>query len=503
MSDKHLLRQIALVAAFVFATPAVSAKDLQGRLETLRLDMPKLTSTTGTISAMSALEANILELRSYKHTDDISVLPAQKLMPRGQIGIIPASLVLVHLNSIPGRSAGQTLPALSNALVIRAGRLTLQQLVEDVTKQFPEAIRNGPNGPIAQMPIFIWSDAELVLEKGDDLVLSGRSNSFILNVGVLRMQHAKLSVEPGYAPFAFRPFVTTVLGGALQAEASTFADLGSSGFIGSEGVTISNSLLSLKQGQTVLSGNSFEGIGSLSVRQVANLKIHDNSFFALRSSNILIEDMSNASVSNNLFIDSLGKHAIRIGSGSTEITVANNAILTGKGEGIRIAKGTSHIHITENLVAGQTKEGIVVDRSTCVDVRRNIVFKNNGNGITIGRSNNVVVTGNRFVQNGGAGVLVHVQNKDAVTILEENQFIENASGLHGQAASQVEIANNNLSAQLPIMVSGDFTASLKTFLEPPAGSKRKRLEAASWATSENDGRAQALKQPVLPCQNGS
>jgi hypothetical protein len=497
---KNLLQQLALAATITFATPAVATEDLQGQLLAIRHAMQTLNSTS---SAVAALEANILKLRSYHYTHDVSALPAQTPMPRGQIGIIPASLALVHLKSISSRSVDQALPAISNALVIRAGRLTLTQLVEDVAKQVPGAVLHGAHGPIFQMPIFIWTDAELVLEKDDHLVLSARSNSFILNAGVLRMQRAKLSVEAGDAASAFRPFVTTVLGGAFQAEDSTFSDLGFSGTAGAEGVTISNSALSLKKAETILSGNYFENIGSLSFRHVANLKIQHNRFFGLRFSNIQFEDATKADVSNNLFLESSGRDAIHVGSGSSDITITNNAILSGNGDGIRVGQGTSHITILGNVVAGQNRDAIAVDRSSCVAARGNIIFKNNGNGINISRSSNVVLSTNRFIQNSDAGVLVRLQQKDAITVLEKNQFIENATGVRGQAASQLEIFGNDLSEQLPIMVAGDFTESIKAFLDMSPVITRKHLDASSWATSNDDVGLLALKQPVLPCQNGS
>jgi hypothetical protein len=258
---KRLLQKTALIAVATFASPAIAGEGLKHRLETLRQELGTLNDPT---SVVGVIQADMLDLKALRYGDETAALPAQRAMQRGQIGLVPASLVLVHLNSIHRVSADATfdIASMSKALVIRAGRLTLKQLLEDATRQFPEVLLNGPNGPIAQVPIFIWSDAELVLEKGDYLSLSAQSNSFILNAGVLRMQHAKLSVDGSIAA-VFRPFVVTILGGALQAQGSVFADLGFPGAAGSEGVTISNSPLSIPQGQTVLSGNAFERIGSL------------------------------------------------------------------------------------------------------------------------------------------------------------------------------------------------------------------------------------------------
>jgi parallel beta-helix repeat protein len=222
---------------------------------------------------------------------------------------------------------------------------------------------------------------------------------------------------------------------------------------------------------------------------------------ASRDSSIKIAETTNASISNNLFVDSLGPSSIEVGSGGFEIDVANNIFVTGKGEGIHIGKGTSHIHVADNVVADQDKEGISVDRANCVYLRGNIIFKNHMNGIRISRSKNVAMTGNRLIQNGAAGVFVRLQEKATVTIALENQFIENATGFRGQAASQIVIADNDLSAQLPIMVSGDFAGSIKAFLS--AGTVRTVLDAASWATHEDDSQSPSESQPLLPCQNGS
>jgi parallel beta-helix repeat protein len=501
---KRLLLQTALVTAILYSGPAIAGDHLNSRLEALRHDLRLLANPA---ALTHVIEAHVLELKSYQYIDETAALPSPRVMQRGQIGIIPASLVLARLNTIQGNSAYETSSnsSQSKALLISAGRLTLKQLFEDASKQFPEALRRGRSGPIVQMPIFIWSDAELVLESGDELALSTQPSSFILNAGVLRMQHAKIFVAAieRNAMAVERPFVTTILGGAIQAQDSVFSGLGFSGVAGLEGVTISNAPLSIQQGQTVLAGNTFEDIGSLSVRHVVDLKMSDNKFIASRNSSIKIEDTANARISNNIFIDGLGQNAIQIGSGSFEIDVVNNAILAGKGEGINVGKGASHIDLSENIVAGQDKAGIAIDRSSCATVHDNIIFNNRKNGVVISRSSGIAVTANHLVQNGDAGVLIRLQSENALTTLADNQFIENATGVRGQAASQIEIANNDLSAQLPIMVSGDFAGSIKDFLSADIAGTRKRLDSTSWATHEVGNLHVAANQTALPCQNGS
>jgi hypothetical protein len=508
----RLSTMIALLLVLA-SGPAPAETVFIGKIDAMRSDLDRLASSarasgTGTRSVFSLMIGWLANLRSGPSEVTKDYPQVTRNMPRGKLGTIPLGLALVHLNSVSGNSVtslsklGHSAPV----LVIREGRLTLTQLLQDAATQFPDAIVGSSTGAIAAWPLFIWSDAELALESGDHLVLSGRTGSFILNAGVLQAEKASLSIDSG-APAnfpEFRPFIATVLSGAMQARGSEFTGFGFADSPAASGVVIAGSPLSLKTANTVLADNTFRDLGSVAIRNSIGIQISGNRFVASRFSNLRLDDVSSSYVIRNVFVGTQGAFSIGIGSNSYDVDVSSNVVLSGKGAGIRVEKGALSVKVAGNLVSDQSEDGIVIDRASCVDIQRNFAFGNHSNGISVSHSSGISLTGNQLLHNGRAGVFVHAQAKDAVTIVESNSFVENASGIRGQGSSHIEIAGNDLSGQLPILVSGDLSSSLNQFLDHQRQGGRSVLAAAAWASPTGE-EPQSLIQtrPTIPCRNGS
>jgi Periplasmic copper-binding protein (NosD) len=429
------------------------------------------------------------------------------IMRKGKLGTAPIGLAWVQLNSIGGGPAPSPakLAAPSPVLVIREGRLTLKQLVDEAEEQFPEAFERSADGAIAVWPILIWSDAQLVLEKSDRLLLSGSTGSFIINTGLLRMDDAIVSAGAG-APAEmpeFHPFIATVFTGALQAYDSEFSGLGFAGSPGTLGLVIAGSPMSIKRDMTVLSGNAFRDIGGIDVRNSREIEISGNRFVASRFASLRLEGVSKAQIEANVIADSIGTFAIDVSGNSHDVDVTRNIVLSGSGDGIHVGDGAYAIRLADNLASGQSKDGISIERAGCLIIERNIAIGNGSNGISIRRSAEVSLNGNELIRNHQAGVFLRTQPEAAVTRLEDNIFAENGSGVRGQASSRLEIANNDFTGQLPIIVSGDLSGTLRQFLDSDRDDGLVALPAAAWASAADDVRRLTQPAATLPCKFGS
>jgi parallel beta-helix repeat protein len=428
-------------------------------------------------------------------------------MPRAKLGKVPVGLALASLNSV---SAGPvtSLSKLGSSypvLVIREGRLTLRQLVEDAEAQFPDSFEASADGAVADWPILIWSDAQLLLESGDRLVLSGGKGSFILNTGLLRMEGASVSIGAG-APAAlpeFRPFIATVFAGAVQAHDSEFTGLGFAGAPGAAGLAFAGAPMSLKLERTTLSGNAFRDTGGVAIRQSSELEVSGNRFVASRFSSLRLIDVTDARISENVLVDSEGPIAIEVGGQSRDVVVSHNIVLSGRGFGIRVSDGAYAVRVSDNVASGLSEDGIAIERAACVDIQRNIAMGNGANGVSVRRSGEISLTGNRLFRNARAGVFLRAQAEAAVTVLDGNIFAENGSGVRGQASSRIKMGGNDFSDQLPIIVSGDLSGSLRQFLNQSRTGALTALPAASWAAPQDASLSLPRTNPTLPCKYGS
>jgi parallel beta-helix repeat protein len=487
---KHLACIATTLISLVLVSTTAMGGALEKQLEALRADLGGLSANPAELA--QEMRKGLRVLRAQVNAIQPQNIPLadarpqpKPLMARGRVATIPSALARLYLNDLRGNSAPdlqeRVLPSLT--LVISAGRLTLSQLLEEAEKNVPGALRREPDGVVASMPIIIWSDAELDLGSGDKLTLAGSSQSFILNMGLFRLDGASIRFDEkskGPEP-ASPPFIATVSGGVIHARGSLFESLNRASEAEIASIVISTSLLSLRQEKSILEGNTFKNLGGLALFHAKDVDVR-----------------------GNVFAGALGPSTILVGSGSVAVTVANNAVKSGAGDGIRIEHGANSVVVSGNLVSDQAADGIAVDRASCVNIHDNLVFANGENGIKLSSSEDVVLTANHIVQNVAAGVFVRNQAKEFVTTLNGNLFAENAVGIRGLAAGQIEIAANRMTAQLPVVVAGDLPDSLNALLVNTSNFQRTRLEAASWAAARDDAFATATAiKAAAHCKNGS
>jgi mannuronan 5-epimerase len=443
---------------------------------------------------------------------DHQLSESEQNLPEATLGTMPVALALLHLNSASDNGVN-TLSKLgqapnsksANVLVIRGGQISLNRLAALAAKQFPEAMHVSGQTVIASWPLFVWADAKLVVGPGDRLVLSGKTSSFIVNQGILTVQSAEVSAEVG-APASlpeFRPFIASVVGGSLHAQASQFIGLGFAGAKGTEGVVVSGAPMIADAQTTIITGNTFRDIGGVVLSRLSGASVKNNRFVGTHIGSLQLQNVADVEIIGNVMADDEGDFAIAVEDASVDVSVEKNLILNGKGRGIAIADGASEVDVVGNLTFANQQDGIAVDQTSCVQISRNTVLANGGNGIRVGRSSNVILAGNRILRNSKAGTLFHAIRKNVVTRLENNVFAENAAGLRGQGSSQIQLIGNDFSKQFPVLVSGDLSTAFKQIITGATLKKPFLITSGSWASAPStDGRVARLAQPVT-CKSGS
>lgn len=378
-----------------------------------------------------------------------------------------------------------------SALFIRGGKLTL-----------PELAASAPPGTFtvdgqtfqARRPIVVWSDAELLIQPGERLLLDDAAGAFVFNAGLLRLEGASIegTGSENVRQKDFHPFVVTALAGAMQAKDSRFTGLGFADYAPMQGVSIVGGALFPSKLISYVTGSEFDNAGTLSVRNSNGVTVSGNRFRRMRGPAVQLLNASRATVIRNVIVDTANAQGISLKGGTTHATIRGNIVIGGKAGGILVANGSSNIRIEANLVSANRQSGISLTRSACVSIGDNIISNNQKGGIVIRQSARSRVEANRLVANSGAGLSVVQQPSGGGVTVVGNEFLFNRSGLFGASADEIVLERNDFSGQRPVILDGEFAAQMPRLLMGNASAKVVSLTLAA-------GNANASRQlPAIP-----
>lgn len=397
--------------------------------------------------------------------------PLDAITGKPTLHTIPVDFMLAQLRlQTGGRFAPDTQKAIADrsapALFIRGGQIALEDLAVLAAEQHPGAIERRGDTYIAHWPIVIWSDAGLVLSEGQHLELSTAEGAFVLNSGLFTVDRASLgsTSETNATMPGFRPFLATVMTGAVQAREARFSNLGYGEAGVTSGLSITGVALYPSKMRSSFSDSSFVGVKAVSVENSRDIAFVGNRFREMAGPAITLSGVMHSRILGNVITGSKIAQAIDVQNRSTGVEIAGNVILGNRGSGIFIANDTRDVTIASNLLSGNGRGGISVVRSACIDISNNVIVSNAQVGIKIRASDALTLSGNDLIANAGAGISILDQQKDARVTVEDNAFSANKSGLHGGSASEVALTANDFAGQSPILLDGEFASYVPELL---------------------------------------
>ncbi len=360
-------------------------------------------------------------------------------------------------------------------ILLRGGMVSLTGLLALIgASDAADFVTSGPQGVVFKRAVVVWPDAGLTLETADRVILSRADGSFLVNLGWLNIQGARIegSASANRGAAEFRPFVLTAGRGSMTAAKATFAHLGFGQTPHFGGVAVVNSGLQPPRMPSAVRGSAFDDVMSLAfihtdLGTLAANKMTDGA--------ILVSHSSKAVVSDNLLVGGAG-HAIRVSGGSVDAVVANNIVL-GAVTGLSVDQSSARITLTGNVLSGQDSSAIRLDKVDCVQVFDNLAVQGAGAGVSLSNTGRVSLAGNAILGNAGSGILLRDQRERASVSITGNQIADNHEGLRGATAGFVFVTGNDMEGQLPRLFSGDLAPRTIGWLEERRDKGRQRLLA--------------------------
>jgi mannuronan 5-epimerase len=403
------------------------------------------------------------ELRAVRTSPPSTLLTSARSNAALGYSLAPIDLILAQLAFQTGANYHLALreaqsPSGLRVLVLERGSTSLSQLADAlVGTQYAGALERTSAGIIARMPLAIWSDATLLLNRGERLILDRSAGAFLLDAGRLVARGATISSspEPNARQADFRPFVLVALSGSADIRETVFENLGFGQYQNMSGLSFAQGWLYAESTVSILHGNIFLDTGSLSIVEARGAEISGNRFIRSRGPAILIEAGSGVKVSRNVVVGASQSHGIKVTGGASTVVLSDNLMLANGGHGVFADAGTTKLTVEGNLIAGNAGSGIVVTASACVNVAGNTLVENDQKGVSISRSIKVAITDNRIADNGSAGVAVAAQG-DGVTELRRNRVSSNRVGIFGVQSGRIDLTGNDLLGQLPRLLAGEL-----------------------------------------------
>lgn len=413
----------------------------------------------------------------------VAVLPQDRPVPaldqlagKATLDMIPADFMLAQLRLQAGAGFDTSMEnaiagSETEAIFISAGPISLQELADRAGELKSGAVERRADGILVRAPIVIWQDAALVLAEGDRLLLSTADGAFVANSGLITLDHAAISgtAERNSRLNAFRPFVTTVRTGALQAQSSSFSNLGYGGVGATGGISISGAPLYPARLRSHVTSSIFAGISSLSFFNTADVLVADSRFDETDGPAIALKGVTRGQILGNVVTNTHKAQAIDIQNRSSDIDINGNVILDSRGTGIFLANDVSDIKIAGNILSGNGRGAISIVEGRCVDISSNIALTNAQVGIKVRASDRLSLSHNSLVGNAGAGISVLDQSVGASLQLANNSFSSNLSGIDGATISRLELSGNDFSRQFPVILDGELSAHTAHLLQASAG----------------------------------
>ena len=475
----HPLRFCAVMAAVLMpalagAAPAVDTKELRAKLRLVNeraaltgMDVPELLAELGLRarpiqSGQSAQSFNNAGgLFSQQKVQEVT---PQAVSPLGAhaVGVSTTNfrLMLATLSqTYTGQNNLSVITAQgargAQAVSVRGGQVSLADL------QSLSAAQGMPprlDGTLTA-PVVLWEDATLVLRPGERLALARDTGAFLMSMGHIEAKGAVIESAGPENPHekGFAPFVTVLGTGSITVENSTLRGLGFGRTAKFGGLTVAGNPLMRSGGQVILRDSLFDGMRMVTVAGVPDAVITGNTFQDAKGAALSIQSAQGAVVRENLFRGKAPTNAIRVELGSSMIDISQNVFLAGDRVAMLVDGGSYGVVVRDNIVWKRNGAGLKFLNTRCSRAEGNILIDNMQKGIEVRKSNGTVVQGNLLAGNHSSGVWVSAQRDGARTLVQNNIFDGNGSGLSAATGAEIWVVHNNFRGQLPKLLDGDIS----------------------------------------------
>jgi len=351
-----------------------------------------------------------------------------------------------------------------DAIFISGGAMTLQELADQAAAQGIAGVTRVDGAVRLTRPLILWPGAALSLQPGDVLDLAAEGGAFLLSFGRVDLAGATIRTRAIGGPETFRPFVLVSGEGTLVARDSLFVDLGMAGAYPFGGIMVSSRGLFKSDVPPYLAHNRFDGVGSLAISGVVGAVVEANRFDASRGTALTLSAVTDAQVSGNLILGTVGSAGIKVGDGADGLHLTGNVIAGGRHNGISLSGNSTDIDIRGNLVLDNGGSGLSADRVTCVEIADNAILHSGQSGVRLQTSGAARISGNALAGNAGTGVVVNAQPAATAVEVTANLLAANRVGVAGAAIGRVTLGANDLTGQLPRLFDGEFAQHLPGYL---------------------------------------
>lgn len=411
-----------------------------------------------------------------------TAIAAQPAMGEIQIELIDLRLGLVQLALAAGGNDQLTVvraqsDAVPKIIVVQSGAVDLEALRTWIAVQ-PEADAMM-DGNILNIPLMVLQSARLDLGKGDILELSTGHGAFIVNLGVMVVDGARMSAtqQSNLNVPDFAPFLATVGTGQAHLSNSIFEGLGFGDTAVFSGVSVINRGLYAPIGQSFLTDSVLRNIRATTFEGGVGPIISSNIFVGQGSAGLSIRKTSQADINSNVFLGGGEGPAIRVMNGSTESVISSNLAFNTAGTALFVTQGSHSTAIVGNLLWQSAGGGISVNRSDCINLSNNIAIGSRRKGIELRTSRNSQIVANQMLGNQSSGLFIGDQPVGTVTTVRNNLFVGNRFGLSSASADQLSLYGNDFLNQFPRFLEGDLASQSPEIVANLRGTDRIELTA--------------------------
>lgn len=342
--------------------------------------------------------------------------------------------------------------ARTDALSFRGGRVTMADIRDGIARLAPEA-----NGRAIRLPVVLWEDTHLVLTEDDHLEFSRADGAFLISMGRVEVDGARITVSGGPSPMSpdFVPFFTVTGGGALVMQNAHLEGLGFGKTEKFSGLSVAANPLMPRLGPTRIEDTYFEDIETLVISGVPGAVLRNSAFHRTRSSALWFQAAPDGVIEGNLFYGASRTNSIRLLHGSSHLRVQGNMILQGDRAGIVVQGRSDHVALLDNVIWRRDGGAIKLSKTRCSTVRGNVILDSRQKGIEVRGSNGITVDNNSIWSSRNSGIWISAQPKDALTTVTGNSMMGNKAGLTMANGARVRLGGNDFRKQMPRILSGD------------------------------------------------
>ncbi|WP_306132369.1 right-handed parallel beta-helix repeat-containing protein [Roseivivax marinus] len=462
--------------------------------------------------ALAILAASALTL----HLVAAGPAVAQEEAP--SVSISNVRLALMQLVTATGDRAGPSLSpgtgaGSERAIYLQAGSTTLRALAAEVAgTDTPGALVRDGDTVTATLPIVVLQGAELTVGEGTRLVLDRAAGTFLLSFGRTSISGAEIVSGPQTDEAnqddatPVRPFLAGVGQGSLSVQDSTLSGLGYGEETYSAGVSLSGRGLFRGGDAAPMTGNTFRDLRGVVFSGVDAPVVENNTFESTRGTALRLSDGAGGAVRDNTFAGTAGDHALQV-SNVAGLEIARNTFRNGAGKAVRVDDASRDVTLTENFATGFGGTAFTVaEGARCTRLSYNVVTGNDGGGIRADTAGALILDGNVIADNAGPGISIAAQPSDASALVVHNTLQDNMSGIRGTGLAEVRLARNDLSAQLPRILSGDLDQLTPTYLRAARDAADARADIEIKGVSASPARAlrrDAAESAFDACSQGA